>query len=333
MMDQTHILVTGGAGFIGSHTCKKLAASGYIPVTLDNLSTGNVEAVKWGPLVKSDLRDCRALCEAIVSYKIKTVIHFAASAYVGQSVENPALYYENNVGGMMSLLEACRMTGVTDLIFSSSCATYGIPETLPISETSNQDPINPYGRTKLICENMLKDYEAAYGLRHFILRYFNACGADPEGELVEKHDPETHIIPLALLAASGRIPHLEIFGTDYETPDGSCIRDYIHVSDLANGHIKALQYLQTGSPSDAVNLGSGKGHSIFELLKVIKDVTGLKVPVKYGPRRIGDPPVLLADPTVAKRILGFATQHSSLDVIIRDAASSFGVSIHDKLCA
>lgn len=333
MTHHVPILVTGGAGFIGSHTCKMLAAAGFLPVTLDNLSTGNREAVKWGPLVECDLRNRRTVSETIASYKIKTVIHFAASAYVGESVKHPSLYYDNNVGGMISLLEACRMAGVKKLIFSSSCATYGIPDELPISENCAQNPINPYGRTKLICEHMLKDYETAYGMRHVMLRYFNACGADHDGDLVENHDPETHLIPLALMAASGRIPELEIFGTDYETPDGSCIRDYIHVSDLAHGHMQALQYLEAGGPSAAINLGSGKGHSIFELLNAIHRVTGLKVPVRYGARRPGDPPVLLADPSSAKRIIGFTTQHSTLETIIRNAAPSFGVSLHDELCA
>lgn len=333
MTNRSPILVTGGAGFIGSHTCKKLEGAGFLPITLDNLSTGNREAVKWGPLVECDLRDSRAVSEIITSYKIKTVMHFAASAYVGESVKHPSLYYDNNVGGMISLLDACRTTGIREIIFSSSCATYGIPDELPISENCDQRPINPYGRTKLICEQMLKDHEAAYGLRHVMLRYFNACGADPDGDLVENHDPETHLIPLALMAASGKIPQLEIFGTDYDTPDGSCIRDYIHVSDLARGHVKALKYLQAGGASIAVNLGSGKGHSIFELLKTIHDVTGLKVPVRYGPRRPGDPPALLADPASAKRILNFTTQHSTLETIIRDAAPSFGVSSHDELCA
>lgn len=327
------ILITGGAGFIGSHTCKELAAAGFLPITLDNLSTGNRGAVKWGPLIECDLRDSRIVSEIITSYKIKTIMHFAASAYVGESVKHPLLYYENNVGGMISLLEACRKTGVQELIFSSSCATYGIPSELPISETCNQEPINPYGRTKLICEHMLKDYKMAYGMHYAILRYFNACGADRDGDLVENHDPETHLIPLALMAASGKIPQLEIFGTDYDTPDGSCIRDYIHVSDLARGHVKALQYLQAGGASTQVNLGSGKGHSIFELLEEIHNVTGLKVPIKYGPKRQGDPPVLLADPTSAKRILDFTTQHSTLETIIRDAVPNFGVSSHDELCA
>ena len=327
------VLVTGGAGFIGSHTCKQLAAAGFLPVAVDNLSTGNQSAVQWGPLVKCDLRSCAAVTDAISSHGVQTVVHFAASAYVGESVSNPALYYDNNVGGMLSLLEACRATDVKNLIFSSSCATFGIPDKLPISEENKQNPINPYGRTKLVCEHMLQDYGAAYGLRHVILRYFNAAGADPDGELAENHDPETHLIPLALMAAGGRIPRLEIFGTDYDTPDGSCIRDYIHVTDLARGHVLALQYLQSGGESVAVNLGSGVGHSIFEVIKTIRQVTGQQVPVHHGPRRSGDPPVLLADPTFAKNTLRFKTERSALETIIGDAAPSFGVSLHDKLCA
>ncbi len=329
----TPILVTGGAGFIGSHTCKSLAAAGYLPITLDNLSTGNKNAVKWGPLAQCDLRNGGAVRDVIKSHGINTVVHFAASAYVGESIENPALYYDNNVGGMLSLLEACRATGVGELIFSSSCATYGIPEVLPISEECPQNPINPYGRTKLICEEMLRDYEAAYGLRHVILRYFNACGADPAGELVENHDPETHLIPLALMATSGRIPHLSIFGNDYETLDGSCIRDYIHVVDLAQGHVKALRYMHNGGTSVAVNLGSGKGHSIFEVINAIESVTSCKLPVKYRERRVGDPPVLFADPRIAERVLGFVTKYSALETIVRDAGPSFGVSTRDKICA
>ena len=277
-MSAPTIIVTGGAGFIGSHTCKQLALSGYRPVAVDNLSTGHADAVKWGPLEQVDIRDAPALTALFRREAPLAVVHFAASAYVGESVTDPALYYDNNVGGMISLLKACTETGIGKLVFSSSCATYGIPAANPITEETPQVPINPYGQTKLICEHMLRDYGAAFGLNSVSLRYFNAAGADPDGELRERHTPETHLIPLALMATAGRRPPLDVFGTDYPTPDGTCIRDYIHVADLAMAHVAALRHLEAGRGSVALNLGTGKGHSILEIAGEIEKVVGRPLP-------------------------------------------------------
>lgn len=324
------ILVTGGAGFIGSHACKALRQAGYMPVTFDNLSTGHADAVKWGPLVHADVRDQAALSTAIRSHGIKAVMHFAASAYVGESVARPAFYYDNNAGGMISLINACLDTGVDQIVFSSSCATYGSPAGGPIREDTPQAPINPYGRSKLMCEQMLRDCSAARGLRFAALRYFNAAGADPEDELRERHDPETHLLPLALQAASGQRGPLQVFGTDYATRDGSCERDYIHVSDLARGHVLAAEYLAAGGKSCALNLGSGTGHTIFEVLEAIRSVTGKEVPHDLAPRRPGDPPSLTADPALAEKTLGFRTACSGLEQIIRDAAPTFGLRSREE---
>jgi len=321
------ILVTGGAGYIGSHVCKHLSRCGYTPVVIDNLSEGHEEAVKWGPFIKADVRDTSAVTTAIHEHGIRHVMHFAASAYVGESVKDPITYYDNNVSGMVSLLRACRDAHVQGVILSSSCATYGTPKTVPISEETPQHPVNPYGTTKLICEKMLQDVDAAHGLRFAALRYFNAAGADPEGELTENHTPETHVIPLALMAASAKLDNFGVFGTDYATPDGSCVRDYIHVQDLARGHVAALARLESGAESFAVNLGTGQGHSVLELVAAIERLTGKPLPIRYENRREGDPPILVADPSKANALLGFTTQCSDLETIIRDAASSFGVQL------
>ncbi len=329
-MDNRNILVTGGAGYIGSHTCKALAAAGYAPVVLDNLSTGNRGDVHWGPFENADVRDVDRVASILKQYDIGAVIHFAASAYVGESVENPELYYGNNVIGIVNLLRACRLSKVNKLVFSSSCATYGIPETLPIDEETPQKPINPYGRTKLLGEQILEDYAKAYGFNYAILRYFNASGADPSGVLSEKHRPETHLIPLALMAASGRIAQLDVYGTDYPTPDGTCIRDYIHVADLADGHILALRHLEQSRGNVKVNLGSGVGHSIFEVIAAIKQVTGQEVPISLKPRRPGDPPILLANPDLAKRVLEFETRYSDIRTIVRHAAPTFGLDVENE---
>lgn len=324
-LSQARVLVTGGAGFIGAHACKALAEAGALPVVYDNLSTGNVDSVRWGPLVRGDVRDRGALTSALKQFRISTIMHFAASAYVGESVQNPALYYENNVGGMLALLDAARDADVGQIVFSSSCATYGVPAVLPIVETTPQTPVNPYGRTKLICEQMLRDYGAAYGIRHVALRYFNAAGADPEGQIGERHEPETHLLPLAMRAAAGMLP-LNVFGYDYDTPDGTCIRDYVHVSDLARAHLLALRYLAGGNDNLAVNLGSGRGHSVIEVCDAIARVTGNPVPLRFCPRRAGDPPVLTADPSLADRALGFRTELSDIDTIVRHAAPWFGLA-------
>jgi len=326
-MSRGCVLVTGGAGFIGSHTCKLLAAAGIEPIVYDNLVTGHRGAVRWGPLVKGDIQDTDLLVRTLAEYKPHAVIHFAASAYVGESVEDPAKYYLNNVAGSLSLLEACRRVQVMKIVFSSTCATYGTPANLPIQETTPQNPISPYGRSKLMVEQILEDYDSAYGLRYVSLRYFNACGADPEGELREDHEPETHLIPRALLCASGKLDRLALFGDDHETVDGTCVRDYIHVTDLARAHVQAVQYLIDGKESLAVNLGSGQGTSIREVLEAIGRLTARPVPTVVAPKRPGDPPILIADATLASKRLGFVAQLSDIDTIIRTAAPSFGLAV------
>ena len=324
-MSKRRLLVTGGAGYIGSHTCKALAAIGIEPITFDNLVTGHRDAVRWGPFVRGDILDTDHLTDTLLRYQPEAIVHFAAFAYVGESVVEPAKYYRNNVAGSLSLLDAARASGVRRIILSSSCATYGVPQELPIVETTAQEPINPYGRSKLMVEQLAQDYAAAYGLRTVSLRYFNACGADPAGELAERHEPETHLIPRALMAAAGKIPHLDVFGDDYATPDGTCVRDYIHVTDLAEAHVLAANYLNHGGDSLEVNLGTGKGLSIREILSAIERVTGSPVPVRMSPRRAGDPPALYADPSLARQWLGFVAKHSDIDTIVRTAAPSFGL--------
>jgi UDP-arabinose 4-epimerase len=322
-MTATPLLVTGGAGFIGSHTCKLLAADGFLPIAFDDLSTGHAEAVRWGPLVEGDIREIAGLIATLRLYRPPAVIHFAASAYVGESVRDPAAYYRNNVLGTLNLVEACRITGVRSIIFSSSCATYGAPPRMPIVEGIAQFPINPYGRTKLIGEQMLADYSVAYGMRFAALRYFNAAGADPDGEIGERHDPETHLIPRALMAATGQLPYLEVFGRDYPTPDGTCIRDYVHVTDLARAHVLAARRLIEGGDSLKVNLGSGKGASIKDVLNVVGRVAGHMPRIVYRERRPGDPAELLADPSRARAELGWTAELSDLDTIVRTALPWF----------
>jgi UDP-arabinose 4-epimerase len=313
------ILVTGGAGFIGAHTCKELAAHGLHPVAFDNLSRGHRDAVQWGPLVEGDVFERASLDRAFQRYQPKSVIHFAALAYVGESVAQPLAYYQNNVSGLINLLEAMVRYGVDTIVFSSSCATYGIPEVLPISEDAPQRPISPYGHSKLMGEQILKNLASAHKLRIALLRYFNACGADPDGRLSERHNPETHLIPLAIDAASGRGPPLQIFGTDYPTADGTCERDFIHVSDLASAHVAALRCLHNGSETLALNLGTGRSYSILEIVTAIERVTGRRVPVVQAPRRPGDPAILVADAWRAQQILNFKPKHSGLDTIIETA--------------
>ena len=313
------VLVTGGAGYIGSHTCKALARSGFLPVTYDSLVTGNRWAMKWGPFEHGDLADRERLIDVIRAYAPKAVIHFAASAYVGESVTAPAKYYRNNVAGTLSLLECLRLSDCKRLVFSSSCATYGIPDRLPISETSTQAPINPYGWTKLIVEQMLQDYSRAYGFAHVALRYFNAAGADPENEVGECHDPETHLVPLVLQAAADPQRPVTIFGSDYPTPDGTCIRDYIHVADLATAHVLALKYTADRTGFSAFNLGTGNGYSIKKIIETVKRVTNLAVATSQGPRRVGDPAELVASATKAGEVLGWTPQHSEIDTIVQTA--------------
>lgn len=322
MTNLTSVLVTGGAGYIGSHACKALKRAGFNPVTFDNLSTGHADAVRFGPLVQGDVRDAVAVAAALRDHDARAIIHFAASAYVGESMRDPGRYYDNNLGGMIGLLKGAAEAGVQRIVFSSSCATYGVPATLPITEDCPQNPINPYGRTKLICELMLRDHAAAHGLGFVALRYFNAAGADLDGELGERHDPETHLIPLALTAATGAAA-LQVFGTDYPTPDGTCIRDYIHVTDLARAHVLALRHLLDGGENLAVNLGTGQGLSIRQIIKGVEALTGRPLAVNWGPRRAGDPPSLTANADLAWQRLGFRTECSDLATILRSAAPWF----------
>lgn len=316
------ILVTGGAGFIGSHTCKALAAHGFLPVVFDDLSRGHAGFVRWGPLVRGDILDSVALDAAFEQYSPVAVIHFAALAYVGESMLNPLAYYRGNVAGLVSVLDAMLRYGTRTIVFSSSCATYGIADRLPIAENAPQRPINPYGRSKLACEQILQDVRGTEELRVAVLRYFNAAGADPEAELVERHNPETHLIPLAIDAATGRGPALQVFGTDYPTADGTCERDFVHVSDLASAHVAALRYLKAGKPSLTLNLGTGKATSIGNVISTVERVTGNAVPVVHSARRPGDPPILVADASRARDLIGFEPRLSNIDTIVATAHES-----------
>jgi UDP-glucose-4-epimerase GalE len=316
---QRTVLVTGGAGYIGSHTCKALANAGYLPVVYDNLLHGHEWAVKWGPLEKGDIRDGSKLAEVFARYKPASVLHFAGLAYVGQSVLDPGRYYEFNVAGSLALAQAMREHRVGRIVYSSTCATYGAPEKLPIDEETPQRPINPYGASKLMVERILADFKRAHGICSTALRYFNAAGADVDGELGESHDPETHLIPLMLGAASRRRPPLAVFGTDYDTPDGTCIRDYIHVTDLAAAHVLALRALEQGTARDAYNLGAGQGYSVREVIAATARITGLDIPFCACPRRPGDPAVLVSDATRAREELDWRPKFSDLEAIIRSA--------------
>jgi UDP-glucose-4-epimerase GalE len=313
------ILVTGGAGYVGSHACKALARAGYRPVAYDSLIRGHREAVRWGPFVQGDLADAKRLTDTLKRYEVAAVLHFAAFAYVGESVEEPGLYFRNNVANTLTLLEAMRTSAVRHIVFSSTCATYGVPERVPITESAPQRPVNPYGESKLMVERILHWYGGAHGFTHAALRYFNAAGADPEAEIGEDHEPETHLIPLVLQAAMGRRAGIDVLGTDYPTPDGTAIRDYIHVQDLAEAHVKAVQLLLKGGLSITVNLGTGTGHSVREVIAAAERVTGRRVPRREAPRRAGDPPVLVADPSRARELLGWTAKVSDLDTILKTA--------------
>jgi len=313
------VLVTGGAGYIGSHTAKALTQAGFEPVVLDDFSMGHRWAVQWGPVVEGDLADAKLIREVITAYNVRAVIHFAASAYVGESMTTPRKYFRNNVTNALGLLESMVDTGVRRIVFSSSCATYGIPNEVPIPEDHLQNPINPYGESKRMVERFLYWYGKAYGLGWMSLRYFNAAGADPEGELGEEHHPETHLIPVSIQAALGERPFVEVYGTDYPTPDGTAIRDYIHVTDLAAAHVLALRHLLEDGESTALNLGTGRGHSVREVIATVERVSGRAVPVREAARRPGDPPVLVAGAARASQLLGWSPRHSSLDEIVQTA--------------
>lgn len=314
-----NVLVTGGAGYVGSHAASALRAAGFTPVTYDNLSRGHRDLVCFGPLEEGDILDESRLVEVLNAYRPCAVMHFAALAYVGESVEAPLDYYRNNFAGALALLRAMGKCGVDRFVFSSTCAVYGTPETQPMPETLPLAPINPYGRSKLMVEQALGDISAAHGLRSVSLRYFNASGAHPSGDIGERHDPETHLIPRALMAANGEIEALEVFGADYPTPDGTAIRDYIHVCDLADAHVAALSYLENGGETTALNLGTGRGYSVREVIDAAARVTGTPPPCRYVGRRPGDPPMLVADASAAKRVLGFETKWTDLDAIIASA--------------
>lgn len=312
------ILVTGGAGYIGSHCCKALAAAGHEPLVFDNLATGHREAVKWGRLIEGDMRDADALCGAFAATRPQAVIHLAALSLVGESATHPERYYAVNVGGTLNLLEAMRRADVRALVFSSTCAVYGEPDRVPMTEDLPRQPINTYGATKHAAERMMEDFDAAHGIRSVRLRYFNAAGADPAAEIGEWHEPETHLIPLILDAALGRRPAISVFGTDYPTPDGTAIRDYIHVMDLAHAHVAALAHLIAGGASAAVNLGTGTGASVREAIRTVESVTGHKVLAREEPRRAGDPPALVADPRRAEALLGWRAK-AGLTTMVEDA--------------
>ncbi len=314
----SRVLVTGGAGYIGSHCCKALAEAGFEPVAFDNLHAGHASAVRWGDLIEGDVRDRDALLSAMRRVNPAAVIHFAALALVGESTAHPERYYDVNVGGTLNLLRAMHGADVGCLVFSSTCAIYGEPEQVPMAEDLPQLPVNPYGASKAVCERMMADFESAHGIRSVRLRYFNAAGADPAAEIGEWHDPETHLIPLVLDAALGRRASISIFGTDYPTPDGTALRDYIHVMDLAEAHIAALRHLLAGGGSDALNLGTGHGASVREVIRAVETVTGRDVPVTEAPRRAGDPPALVADPRHAGRVLKWRARRD-LSAMVDDA--------------
>ena len=312
------ILVTGGAGYIGSHTVKHLLAHGHDVLVVDNLAMGHRQAVPADKLVVADLKDSDHIDHLLVVNRIEAVIHFAADAAVGESVVDPAKYYLNNLSNSLNLLERVRRNGITRFVFSSTCATYGIPRDVPITEETPQAPINPYGNTKLAFEKMLADYAPAYGIGYAALRYFNASGASADGSIGEDHTPETHLIPLVLQVALGQRPHISIFGTDYPTPDGTCVRDYIHVEDLASAHRLAIEKVQPGQGM-TFNVGIGRGYSVREVIRTAEDVTGKTIPVQEGPRRIGDPPALIASADKIRRELGWTPHYTELQPIIETA--------------
>jgi UDP-glucose 4-epimerase len=325
----TNILVAGGAGYIGAHTCLDLYTKGFTPVVYDNLSNGHEEFIKWGPFEKGDIRDREKLDAVFRKYRPSAVVHFAAFIEVGESVRDPGAFYENNVGGTITLLRAAQAAAVDKIVFSSTCATYGIPQTTPIDEAQDQLPINPYGRSKLFIEQILRDLDSHQGVRSIILRYFNAAGADPEGRIGEWHSPETHAIPIAIETALGRRPHFQLFGTDYDTRDGSCVRDFVHVLDLADAHTRSVLHLLNGSASHAFNLGTGHGTTVIELLETVRQVVGRDFEIKYGERRPGDSPALVADNALARQTIGWSPQHDLRSII--STASNWHTNCLPKL--
>lgn len=313
------VLVTGGAGYVGSHALQLLRDSGIRCVVLDNLSRGHRELVGDAPLVVGDIADPDVVTRVLREHDVDAVMHFAAYAYVGESVQKPDIYYRNNVAGTLNLLECMVRQGVRQFVFSSTCATYGLPQTTPIEETHPQRPVNPYGASKLMVERILSDFDHAFGLRSVAFRYFNAAGADPRGRIGEWHEPETHLIPIALQAARGVRGAVEVFGDDYPTPDGTCIRDYIHVTDLAQAHLLGLRHLQAGGASDAFNLGNASGFSVREVIGAAERVTGRKIPWQAAPRRAGDPHALVGSAVKAQQRLGWKPQYPGLETIIETA--------------
>lgn len=313
------VFVTGGAGYVGSHCCRAFAEAGWTVVVYDNLSRGWREFVRWGDLIEGDILDDQALTAAMRRVKPDAVAHFAALAYVGESVEQPGLYYRNNTLGSICILDAMRAADVPSLLFSSTCATYGTPVRSPLDEAHPQSPINPYGWSKLFVEKVLADYGVAYGLRHVALRYFNAAGADRDGLIGERHEPETHVIPLAIRGAMRDDYRFTIFGDDFDTRDGTAVRDYIHVEDLADAHCRALDYLQAGGASNVFNLGTGVGTTVAEIAAAVEAVAGKTFPRVIGPRRVGDPPALVASSAKAADILGWSPSRSSIENIIASA--------------
>jgi len=313
------VLVTGGAGYVGSHCCRAFAEAGWRVVVFDNLSRGWREFVRWGDLIVGDLLDPASITAAMEQVRPDLVAHFAAFAYVGESVTDPAIYYANNVTGTLNLLNAMRAAGTDKILFSSTCATYGVPTQVPIDESHPQHPINPYGRSKLMVEQVLADYSAAYGISYVSLRYFNAAGADASGEIGERHEPETHLIPLAIAGAMNGDASLRIFGDDFDTRDGTAVRDYIHVADLADAHLKALAYLQSGGASDVFNLGTGVGTTVAEIAAAVERCSGRPLQRIVVGRREGDPPALVAAADKAREVLGWVPAHSDIDNIIRTA--------------
>lgn len=313
------VLVTGGAGFIGSHVCKSLRAAGYTPIAYDDLRRGHAWAVKWGPLEVGDVTDADATARVLRRYEPKAVIHLAAYAYIGESVTKPGEYYRNNVLGSLNLIQSMVEHGVRDIVFSSSCSTYGLPASGLISEAQGQSPLSPYAWSKLMVERMLADFGAAHGLRHCSLRYFNAAGGDPDGDVGEAHDPETHLIPIALDVALGQRAELVINGADYETPDGTCVRDYVHVADIASAHVLAMEGLANPDRASAYNLGVGKGHSVLEVAAAVEAVTGSPVPLRRSSRRPGDAPALVADSSLARSQLGWVPRYADLTTMVEHA--------------